>query len=307
MSLAWQPTADHNAYVSFSQGFKGGSFDPRGATTAAPDLDGDGTVSDAEIFEFMKFDPEQVDTWEVGVKSQFANGRVSTSFALFYSDYTDIQVPGSIGVDTDGDGVSDTFTGVTTNAGEATVKGLEFEMSALLARHLWSRGDALTTSLNVGYIDAAYKEFITAVSDPATGAQSLENVADERVFQNTPDTTAHWNIRYDRPLSLFGADGELSLIGAWSFRAETHQFEIPSPFLDQPAYRLYDLHLLWKRYDGRYEIGLHGRNLGDEEYKTAGYVFATPDGSASTLGLEGVLNAFYGPPRTITLTGTINF
>jgi len=39
----------------------------------------------------------------------------------------------------------------------------------------------------------------------------------------------------------------------------------------------------------------------------SGYVFATPDGSTSTLGLEGVMNAFYGPPRTITLTGQINF
>jgi hypothetical protein len=36
-------------------------------------------------------------------------------------------------------------------------------------------------------------------------------------------------------------------------------------------------------------------------------VFATPDGSASTLGLEGVMNAFYAPPRTVTLTAKLNF
>jgi hypothetical protein len=33
----------------------------------------------------------------------------------------------------------------------------------------------------------------------------------------------------------------------------------------------------------------------------------TPDGSASTLGLEGVANAFFGPPRTVTLTGRYRF
>lgn len=306
-SLAWQPTDDQNLYVSWSQGFKGGSFDPRGLTTAAPDLDGDGTVSEEEVFEFMRFEPEEVDTWEIGAKSRWADGRVNTSLAFFFSDYTNIQVPGSIGVDTSGDGISDTFAGVTTNAGKATVQGVEFEMSALLGRSLVTTGDSLMTNVAVGYIDAEYDEFITAVTDPATGSTALEDVSDQRVFQNTPDWTAHWNIAYERPLALFGADGTFGVMGAWSYRGKTNQFEIASDFLDQPSYSLYDMHLTWKRMDGRYEIGLHGRNLANEEYITSGYVFATPDGSASTLGLEGVLNAFYGAPRTITLTGQINF
>jgi iron complex outermembrane recepter protein len=306
-SLAWKPNPDHNLYASWSQGFKGGSFDPRGLTTAAPDFDGDGTVSEEEIFEFMRFEPETVDTYEIGAKSSFADNRVNTSLAFFYSDYTDIQVPGSVGVDTDGDGVADTFAGVTTNAGAATVQGVELELSAMLGSNMATDGDALTTMLTLGYIDAEYDEFITSVSNPATGDTALEDVSDQRVFQNTPDWTGHWNLQYEMPMALFGSDGLFSVIGAWSYRGKTNQFEIPSPFLDQDAYSLYDLHLVWKPNNGRYEIGLHGRNLGDEQYKTSGYNFATPDGSASTLGLEGVMNAFYAPPRTITLTGTINF
>jgi iron complex outermembrane receptor protein len=306
-SLAWQPTDTQNLYVSWSQGFKGGSFDPRGLTTAAPDFDGDGTVSEDEVFEFMRFEPETVDTYEIGAKSSFADGRVNTNLAFFYSDYTNIQVPGSIGVDNNGDGIADTFAGVTTNAGAATVQGVELEMNALLGRNLAAQGDALTTMLTLGYIDAEYDEFITSVTNPATGETALEDVSDQRVFQNTPDWTGHWNMRYDTPMSLFGNDGLFSIIGAWSYRGETNQFEVPSQFLDQDAYSLYDLHLIWERSDGRYQIGLHGRNLSDEQYKTSGYVFATPDGSASTLGLEGVMNAFYGPPRTVTLTATVNF
>jgi len=307
VSLAWQPTDNQNLYVSFSQGFKGGSFDPRGLTTAAPDVNGDGVVSEEEVFEFMRFEPEEVDTWEIGAKSRWADGRINTSVAFFYSDYTNIQVPGSVGIDTTGDGISDTFAGVTTNAGAATVQGMEFEMSALLGRSLMTRGDSLMTNVAVGYIDAGYDEFITAVTNPATGSTALEDVSDQRVFQNTPDWTAHWNIRYERPLDVFGAAGTFSALAAWSYRGETNQFEIPSAFLDQPSYSLYDVSLTWKRLDGRYEVGLHGRNLADEQYITSGYVFATPDGSASTLGLEGVMNAFYGAPRTITLTGQINF
>jgi len=307
ISLAWKPNADQNLYASYSQGFKGGSFDPRGLTSAAPDLDGDGVVSEQEIFEFMRFEPEEVDTYEIGLKSRFANGRINTSVAFFYSDYTNIQVPGSIGVDTTGDGVSDTFAGVTTNAGKATVKGLEFEMNAFIAEDLISSGDALFANVALGYIDAGYDEFITAVTDAATGSTALQDVSDQRVIQNTPKRTAHVNFRYQRPMRLFGVDGNFGAIGAWSYRSKTNQFEIPSPFLDQAAYSLFDASLTWQRYDGRYELILSGRNLGNKEYKVSGYVFATPDGQTSTLGLEGVMNAFYGAPRTVTLTGRINF
>jgi len=307
VSLAWQPNDFHNLYVSYSQGFKGGGFDPRGATSAAPDFNGDGTISEDEVFEFMKFEPEIVDTYEAGIKSSLFDRRISTSLAVFYSDYTDIQVPGSVGVDTDGDGISDTFAGVTTNAGEAVVKGIEFEGSALLGRNMMTDGDSFTARTAIGYIDADYKEFITLVTDPATGGQALQDVSDQRVFQNTPDWTAHLGLQYDVPVNWFGTAGSFSVLGGWSYRGDTNQFETPSQFLDQDAYSLYDLSLVWKRLDGKYEIGLYGRNLADEEYKVSGYLFATPDGSASTLGLEGIANAFYGPPRTITLTGRVNF
>lgn len=306
VSLAWKPTVDQNIYASYSQGFKGGGFDPRGLTTLAPGTDGN-PPTEEEIFEFMRFGPETVDSYEVGLKSRWLNGRVNTSLAYFYSDYTDIQVPGSIGADTTGDGISDTFAGVTTNAGAATVKGVEFEMTAILGQSVLTSGDALNLGTAIGYIDAGYDEFVTAVANPATGETALEDVADQRVIQNTPKWTAHANLRYDLPVAWFGQDGNVSVTGAWSYRSKTNQFEVPSAFLDQPSYSLYDLSLIWRRADNRYEIGLHGRNLTDEEYKVSGYVFATPDGSAPTLGLEGVMNAFYGAPRTFTLTGQINF
>ncbi len=306
VSLAWKPNPDQNLYVSWSQGFKGGGFDPRGLTTLAPGTDGNPPTDD-EIFEFMRFAPEFVDTYEIGLKSRWLDGRVNTSLAFFYSDYTDIQVPGSIGADTTGDGIADTFAGVTTNAGSATIKGFEFESTAVLGQDVFAGGDAVSLATAVGYVDAGYDEFITAVTNPATGESALEDVADQRVIQNTPKWTAHARLRYDMPVEWFGTDGDFSIIGAWSYRSKTNQFEIPSDFLDQPSYSLYDLSFVWRRADNRYEIGLHGRNLSDREYKVSGYAFATPDGTASTLGLEGIMNAFYGPPRTVTLTGQVNF
>ncbi|MDT8409617.1 MAG: TonB-dependent receptor [Wenzhouxiangellaceae bacterium] len=307
ISLAWQPTDNHNLYGSWSQGFKGGGFDPRGLTTAAPDFNGDGTVSEDEVFEFMKFEPEEVDTFEVGLKSSLFDRRVNTNLAFFYSDYTDIQIPGSVGVDTDGDGISDSFSGVTTNAGEATVKGVEFEATALLGRNVLTAGDQFNALATVGYIDAEFDEFIAQVTDPATGSTALEDVSDQRVFQNTPEWTAHVDVSYDFPVTLFQQVGSITVIGGWSYRGDTNQFEIPSDFLDQDAYSLIDASIIWKHISGKYELGIFGNNLTDQQYRTSGHQFVTPDGSTSTLGLEGVANAFFGPPRTVTATARVNF
>ncbi|MBT8069789.1 MAG: TonB-dependent receptor [Xanthomonadales bacterium] len=289
LAVDWTPNDDHLIYGSYSEGFKGGSFDPRGLTTAAPDTDGDGVVSEEEVFEYMKFDPETVETFEFGWKATLAQGRMTSKLSVFFSDYTDVQVPGSIGVDTTGDGREDTFIGITTNAGAAEINGIEWEGQAILADDLGQAGSSLRFAWSLGYIDAEYKEFIGA-----TG----EDVADERVFQNTPDWTAGGILTYDVPVNLFNTPGVFSVITSLSYRGKTSQFEIPTPELDQDSYTLWDLSLVWRQDSGRWSAGIHGKNLTDEEYKVAGYYFPS-------LGLENNVTAFYGNPRQIW--GTVQF
>ncbi|WP_018147754.1 TonB-dependent receptor [Henriciella marina] len=290
LSVGYKVTPDSNVYATYSQGFKGGSFDPRGQTTAAPDLNQDGTVSNDEVFTFMQFDPEEVDSYEVGYKASQFNGRINYSLAAFYSDYKDVQVPGSIGVDTDGDGVNDSFSGVTTNAGAATIRGVEFEGTATVAEDMANAGDLLNIGWSLGYLDAEYDEFIDAFGN---------DVSDQRVIQNTPDWTANGRISYDTPF----AGGNLLLNTQLSYRGESSQFEVPNPFLDQEAYTLWDASVRWETADGRWGFSLTGKNLTDEEYIVAGYNFVTvnPNGTFTpTLGLEGTLTGFYGDPRTVT-------
>ncbi len=307
VSLSWQPNDNQTLYLSYSEGFKGGSFDPRAQSTAAPDLNNDGVTTDDEIFDFINFDPEEITTYEVGAKSTWADGKVTTNIALFYSDYTNVQVPGSIGVDTTGDGINDSFSGITTNAGAADFLGIELEGRAYLAENIGVDGDTIIADFALGWLDGEYDEFIAAVTDATTGETSLQDVSDERSIQNTPEWTGSVRLSYNRPTDLFGEGGTLSLLGAWSYKSLTHQFEVPNQFLDQPAYSLFDASIVWTSDDGRYQLGLHGKNLTDKEYKVAGYNFASADGTASTLGLEGIASAFYGPPRTVTATLEVRF
>ncbi|MEL6955162.1 MAG: TonB-dependent receptor [Pseudomonadota bacterium] len=301
VSLSYNLTDESNAYFTYSQGFKGGSFDPRGQTTAAPDFNQDGMVSDDEIFDFMQFDPEEVDSYEVGYKASQLDGRLSYSLAGFYSDYKDVQVPGSVGVDTDGDGTNDTFTGVTTNAGAATIWGVEFEGQATFAEEVFNDDDLFNFNWSVGYLDAEYDEFIDAFGN---------DVSDERVIQNTPDWTASGRLAYDTPFTIARNDGRLLLNTLVSYRGDSSQFEVANPFLDQEAFTLWDASVRWEAESGNWGVNLTGKNLTDERYIVAGYNFVNinPDGTFTpTLGLEGTLTAFYGDPRTVTFGVDFSF
>lgn len=292
-SLAWKPNNDHNIYFSFSQGFKGGGFDPRGQTTATPDFNRDGVRSADEIFEFLSFDPEQVTTYEIGWKASLFDRRLTLALAGFRSNYSDVQIPGSVGFDSNGDGVNDSFVGITSNAGRARLYGVELEGNAKLARDFAGADTKADLSWTLGYIDAEYQEFIDAFGN---------DVADQRTFQNTPKWTASSTLTLATPLKLL-SDGDLSLANTVSYRSSTSQFETPNPFLDQPGYILWNASLVWTSQSGGVSIGLHGRNITDKRYIVAGYNFVNINQNGTftpTLGREGVITAFYGDPRTIT-------
>ena len=287
VSLAWQPNAQNNFYATFSQGFKGGGFDPRAQTTGTPDFNQDTVISDDEIFQFMSFDPEQVDSYEIGWK--YENGRYRHALAYFFMDYTDVQVPGSVGIDTDNDGVNDTFTGVTTNAGAATIQGIEYEGALDIADDVFRAGDNLNLVWAIGLLDGEYDQFINAFG---------VDISDDVVVQNTPDATASTTLTYMTPF----AAGDLTVLGTISYRGDSSQFEIPNDALDQDAYTLFNASVVWDSSDGRWQLGLHGRNLSDEEYIVSGYDFVNNDTNAPELGQAGTLTAYYGNPRTVTAT-----
>ncbi len=303
-SVSFKPTPDHMVYASYAQGFKGGSFDPRGDARIAPDTDRNGVRSYDEIYDFFLFDPETVDTYELGYKGSLMDGDMRVALTGFYSDYKNVQIPGSVGVDANGDGIFETFAGVTTNAAKARFKGVEFETYARFARDFAGAGSSLNFTGMVGYIDGEFREYFVNNVD----------LSDVRRIQNTPKWTAAGTLGALVPVG----EGDVSLSSTVSYRSKTNQFETPSPYLDQPGYALVDASIVWTAPGDRFSIGLHGKNLTDKRYITSGYQFVavgadgTPVRNAAgnptpTLGREGVVTAFYGNPRQVFLTGTVKF
>ncbi len=326
-SLTYKPNDDNTLYATYSKGFKGGGFDPRGLSTVAPDLNGNGTREASEIFDYFLFEPEKVDSYELGYKASLLDRRLNLAIAGFYADYKDVQVPGSVGAVVNG---IPTFVGVTTNAGKATFKGVEAELRAILMRNE-ETGSRLGFSGTLGYLDAQYDEFVTNVADfdaqgnPAPGTRGRPvDVAEFRRIQNTPKWTLSGSLDYSTPVG----SGDVTASTTVSYRSKTYQFETPSPYLDQPGYALWDASLVWTSDDDRWTVGLHGKNLTDKQYITSGYQFLTVNpvtgapvrsvapflangaanplfaqpGVAPSLGREGVVTAFYGNPRQVFLS-----
>lgn len=260
ISVSWQPDDETHFYASFSQGFKGGGFDPRGNYSSAPVRDG--------------FAPETIDAYEIGYKSTALDGQISSNLAFFYSDYQDVQIPSSIGIDTDDDGVDDSFVGGTTNAAAATIRGVEYDVKMNVT-------DNFTSTLAIGLIDAKYDEYRSL---------SGSDISSTQVFQNTPEATASLGLNYNVSVGA----GELSLVGSANYRSLTYQFGTANAGLDQAGYTIFNASAVWTSDDDHWQIGLHGRNLSDKEYIVAGYAFS-------------FRTAFYGNPRTVTGTVKYNF
>ena len=320
VSLSFKPNDDHHFYASWSKGFKGGGFDPRGQSKSAFDADGDGDTDAADTFEYMTFEPEKVTSFELGWKASLLDKRVFTSLAIFRANYKDMQIPASTPcVDANG---TNTFCGLTSNAGKARIQGVEWEGDARLFGN--PGGPRLNFAWSLGYLDAKFKEFITPmVVDedlnlfPGGEVRDI-NLADFRRIQNTPKWTASGSLRYETPL----AEGKLNLLTTVSYRSKSQQFEIASPGLDQKGYSLWDASAVYELPGGHWTVGLHGKNLANKRYIVAGYNFmnvnpytgelitngATPGvtggvpGLESALGREGVLTAYYGNPRQILFT-----
>ncbi len=266
VSVSYAFSPELTGYTSYGRGFKSGGFDMRGDALAYPD-----TV--------LGYEPEIVDSYEVGLKGTAAQ-RLTFATAVFLADYEDQQITSQFLIP------PTTVVSFVDNAGSSEIWGWEFEGTAAFT-------DTIGARLSLGYIDAQFNEFVTF--NPSTGQR--ENLADEREFQNTPEWTGALALDFRFPL----ANGStIAFTPAAAYRGDTQMFEIATPGLDQPSYWLYDASLVWTSDNDRYRVGVHGKNLADEEYRVGGYNFNAPLTANALIG-------FYGPPRTWTATFEVNF
>ena len=240
------------AYVSASRGFKSGGFDGRAASAAAA----------------APYDPETAWSYEVGLKSTLFDRRLVANVAAFWNDYTDLQLSSFTANATGG------FQALFTNAGAATIRGIEVELTARPV-------EPLTINAALGYLDGQYDEYI--------GPGGVD-ISDKRKLVNAPEWSGRLGGSYAFDLGDYGT---LTLGADASYRSKTYPTVSSSEVVAQKGYTLLDAYARWEEAQGRYYAELGGKNLTDERYVE--HAFDLSD----SLGYQ---LAYYGAPRTVRFT-----
>ena len=215
-------TDDVMTYVQYSTGFKGGGVSPRPFVVA----------------QATPFDPETLDTWEVGTKADLLDRKLRVNSAVFFGKYKDVQLglqlcPGAP-------------CGVIANAGNADLKG--FELEAVLRPVTGLSFDA-----SYSYTDFKWKSLDPRITSIQLGFTT----------PFLPKTKASLGAAYEIPLANGGTI--VPRVDA-SFQSELYTNANNSVNNRIGGYTTFNARLVWRAASGGLEAALEGTNLSDKYY-----------------------------------------
>jgi iron complex outermembrane receptor protein len=174
----WRVALDHDftdtihAYTSYNRGFKSGGYN-----VTAPSL--------------APYSPEKLDAYEVGLKTQFFDRRVTLNTAGFYYDYSNIQVSRFI------NGSPQVY-----NGGAAELYGLDTDLTTRITERFSVTGGF--ELLHTKFTDFAKADFFNSCATPYPTVCSLS--ATGKQLPQAPNASVTVNVDYRVPLPV----GELN-------------------------------------------------------------------------------------------------
>ena len=211
-------------YGNYSRGYRANSFNAQAFFDP----------SELSVADF-----ETIDAFEIGLKSQFADRRVTLNLAAFYYKYTNQQF---LNVD------PITAAQTLLNIPKSTIYGAEAELLAHAT-------DALTLRGGLGLLSTKIDEGI--VSGVNVNGNNLSNAP-----------SLSFNVGFDATV-MDGDRGRLSLHGDLSY-AGAQFFEVLNiPRLEQGSYALLGGHIDWQSANGRWNASVWAKNLTNEFYFTS--------------------------------------
>lgn len=262
VQYAW--TRDLMTYVQYSTGYKGGGINPRPFFPS----------------QVQPFGPEILKAWEFGLKADWLDGRVRTNLSAYYNKYKDIQlVLTSCPQFTPGNAVAP--CAMTANAGDANVKGIEFETTLRPV-------DGLLIDGSVSYIDFEY----TRIAAAAAGATGV------RLTDVTPFTSDwKWSIgaQYE-----FAVDDNNAIIPRFDIAYQSGFYTAArnDPTSYVPSYTISNARLTWRNTAKDFDVSLAVTNVFNKYYLLT--LFDQTAGQGSVAGMPG-------RPREWALTVTKRF
>jgi iron complex outermembrane receptor protein len=262
VGLDYQISENTLAYGHISRGFKSGGF--VGRITIPEDIG--------------PYDPEIVETIELGMKTDLMDNKLRLNVNIFKNDYQDLQLAliyftkNSLGFDVNGNSI--------LNAADATTQGIEVEFFAAPSPNLRVNGA-------VTFLEAEYDDF------PYTNADgSVTNLSGYRL-QNAPEITANFGFDY----SWRTGNGEMMLSAIYKYNDEkfnTSLLNTPRSTIQETD--LIDANLMWTPDSDDWSVNFWVKNVADERYVSS--VFEAP-------GVLAIVN--FLPPREYGISFDFNW
>ncbi|HEU4484937.1 MAG TPA: TonB-dependent receptor [Povalibacter sp.] len=278
--LAYRFSDDVMAYVSYARGYKASGFnldrERNGDSRFGPDS---GNPAAASVDVDTSFDKELVDSYEIGLKTQWANNSLLLNIAGFYQDYTDFQL--------------NTFTGiqfVVTSLPKVNSQGVDLDL-------VWYTPlEQLSIQGGITYADTQIEEF-----GPAAAFFRPEREDDRLSF--APEWSGSLAATFEQPIStnlLLRAN-----VGV-KYMSEYNTGSNLDPRKKQDAYSLVNARLGFGSSNERWMIEAWAQNLTDEEYYQVAFD-GTLQGSSAGAVPTSTIDAFLGAPRTYGVTARFKF
>ncbi len=248
-------------YASFSQGFKAGGFTNAGCN---------GTP----------YDPERIDAYEIGFKSQWLERRLRLNVAAYYYSFRDIQVQQAAGL-----------VSIVVNAAEAEIKGVEVEMQARPFDGI-AFLDGFSLDGSATWLDAKYTDYVD--DEQLTLFEGDIDLSGNRL-PKAPEWSGTVGVQYDAPVASYG---EATARVDWSYRGQQYFDQFNRDFNGQAAYDLWNAFLGFEHASGYGGFRGFVKNIEDESYLQGGLI---------TSFIIGAPSNFYAAPRTWGIEAYVRF
>jgi iron complex outermembrane recepter protein len=247
-SLSNEFNEDLMVYASFAQGYNAGGV----SRILVPNAQGGLVETD------FPFDPETINSYEIGLRSDWLDGSLRVNATVFKTDWKDIQLQGTIRDPVTG-AVLPTF--VTQNAAAAEAKGGELSF-------VYRPVQPLVLNLDVGFLDTGY----TGIS-----ANASNDLSKSARFGRAPEHQFSAGAQWSSGIS---SGYRLMLRADYNYTSGYMRHYIPG---DQsttytgekwevPAFGLLNARAVLGPAEGKWEVSLFASNLTDERYSTGGFM-----------------------------------
>ncbi len=249
-------------YATYTEGYKAGGF------------------SDFNVGELIPFDEEQIENIELGVKLDAWDNRLRVNAALFSMEYDDMQL---FVARPDPDPTNIASQQGVTNAGAASIDGVELEVSLLPAQG-W------LINFAASFADGEFEVFDDFAPNLETGIPEPLDRSDEDL-PSLPESSYSLGVQYDWDTGFGSWTARVDAFYRdelyWGFDAMTWDIPLARKESTTESYTVYNARLLWQVTDNL-SIAAWGKNLGDKTYYDGGV------GEAANIG--HVIKS-YAPPR----------